>query len=224
MIRIVIIDGQDSDRSKVEFILSEHQDFRVVGVGKNGYDALSLPNHCRPDVVLLDINLSDIDGVRAISILKCRSPKIGIIIFTSIEDDESVFKAICNGASGYLLKNTDPEELVEGIRMVNSGGCFMAPQLTPGVFRMVSRLARNPSGAVSKTNSPTPDAAAFPPNLSRTDLQIIHYVGQGLENREIAANLRLCIGTVRNRMSVILQKISLRDRTQLAIFARQYGL
>jgi DNA-binding NarL/FixJ family response regulator len=224
MIRIAIIDGQDSDRSKLEFILSAHRDFTVVGVGKDGYDALSLPDHCMPDVMLLDINLSYIDGVQAASILKCRSPRIGIIILTSREDDENILNAICNGASGYLLKNTGPEELAEGIRMVNAGGCFMAPQLTPGIFRMVSRLAQNPSGMVPKTKSPDQDITPFPSNLSRTDLKIIHYVGQGLENREIADKLCLCIGTIRNRMSVILQKSSLKGRTQLAIFARQYGL
>jgi DNA-binding NarL/FixJ family response regulator len=216
MIRIVIIDGQDSDRGNLAGILSAQNDFKVVGVGKDGYDALSLAKKCAPDIVLLDINLPYIDGVQATSLLKCLSPHTGVIIRTLIDDEESALRAICNGASGYLLKNTDMEKLAEEIRTVYDGGCLMTPRLAARVFPLVSQLVGGNSGSAH----PQP----FMFNLSRTELKIIHYIGRGLQNQEIATKLCLCIGSVRNYISVILQKTMLRDRTQLAIFAVQYRL
>jgi DNA-binding NarL/FixJ family response regulator len=220
MIRIVIIDSQDSERSNLALILSAQNDFQVVGMGKDGYDALKLAEQCNPDILVLDINLSYIDGVQATSILKCRSPHTCIIIRTLIDDAKSALKAMCNGASGYLLKSADGEKLAEEIRTINNGGCLMTPHLAARVFPLVSQLV-GPSGTTQLVQPPT---QPFPFNLSRTELKIIHYIGRGLKNREIAAKLCLCIGTIRNYISVILQKTMLRNRTQIAIFAGQYKL
>ncbi|MFP3041275.1 response regulator transcription factor [Treponema primitia] len=216
MVRIVIIDGEDSDISKVEVVLSAQNDFKIVGKGKDGYDALTLVEICKPDILLLEVDLPDISGVKVISLLKCRFPKTSIIIFTYLNDDKYALNAICSGVSGYLLKNSDMEKLVEIIRVVNEGGCLISPHVAAKVFPHVSRLVRK--------EYPQPLETHFPVNLSKQELLITNYVGLGLKNREIAKKLCLKIGTVRNHISVILQKTSLRNRTQLAVFAVKNGL
>jgi DNA-binding NarL/FixJ family response regulator len=219
MIRIVIIDDQDLDRKNLAHVLSAQNDFEVVGIGKDSYDAIILTEKYHPDILLLDINLLYADGVQATSLLKCRFPHTGVIIRTLIDDEQSALKAMCNGASGYFLKNTDVEKLAEEIRTINAGGCLMTPKLAARVFPLVSRLVGTPGG------SSTPaQPQSFPFNLSRTELKIIHYIGRGLQNREIATKLCLSIGTIRNYISVILQKTMFRDRTQIAIFAVKYRL
>jgi DNA-binding NarL/FixJ family response regulator len=216
MIRIVIIDGQDSDRHNTELLLSTQDDFTVVGRGKDGYDALKLTEMHKPEILLLDANLSYIDGAHIASILKYRFPHTSTIILTNMDDDTNALNAIGNGVSGYLLKNNDMAELAVVIRVVHAGGGCLSPSIAARLFSKVSRITRGERMA--------PPSPHFPVNLTRTELQIIQYVGQGLENQEIAEKLSLKIGTVRNYVTVILQKTALRNRVQLAVFAIQNGI
>jgi DNA-binding NarL/FixJ family response regulator len=218
MISLVIIDSQKEYRQSIERLLSSQGDFQIIGTGKDGYDALRLTETLKPDVMLLDINLSYIDGIKVTSIIKCRSPSISIIILTSIDnDDEYVLNTICNGASGYLLKSTDTERLADFVRTVYDGGSLLTPRIATRAFRMFSNLVRNNS--LQETQK-----SVFPSNISGTELEIISFIGQGLSNREIAEKIQRREGTVRNRVTLILQKTGLRDRTQIAIFAIQQGL
>jgi DNA-binding NarL/FixJ family response regulator len=216
MIRIVIVDGQDSDRNNAELVLSGQRDFAVVGTGRDGYDAFKLVESSKPDILLLDINLSYIDGLKASSILKCQFPRMGVIILTRLDNDKHVIYAMSNGVSGYLLKNRDMEHLAGIIRVIHEGGSLLSPHIAARLFPQVSQIAWG--------KRPLPKDLPFPPHLSRTEVKIINLVGRGLENQEIAEKLRLKIGTVRNHISVILQKTSLKNRTQLAVLAAEYGL
>jgi DNA-binding NarL/FixJ family response regulator len=223
MIKIVIIDDQERYRNGMRMLLSTQGDFEVSGVGKDGYEAIKLVDSLKPDVVVLDINLHFVDGAKVISIIKYRSPATAIIILTSLDGDEYIQKAICNGASGYLLKSLEMEGLIEKIRTIYKGGSLMAPEITTKVFRMFSELTRHQD----KPSDIYPLPAANRPllsTMSRIELQIMGFVGQGLSNQEIA--LRLCLreGTIRNYISTLLQKTALRDRTQMAIFAIHNGL
>jgi DNA-binding NarL/FixJ family response regulator len=223
MINIVVIDGKEKCRTSIKELLSTEKDFEVLGVGKDGYDALRLAETLKPAIIMLDINLPFIDGVKATSILKNRFPEISIIILTSVDDDEQVLSTICNGASGYILKCLDMEKLADMIRVIYNGGSFMTPQIATKVFRMFSKLAKdryNPQNhhPVQK-KSPS-----LPSKISKIELQIIIFIGQGLSNREIAEKIQLREGTIRNYITSILQKIALRDRTQIAIYALQQGL
>jgi DNA-binding NarL/FixJ family response regulator len=209
MIRIVIIDGKDSDRGDTEKMLSAQKDFKVIAAGKDGYEALRLVGIHKPDVLLLDINLSYLDGVKTASILNFRHPRMTMIILTHLDDGRHMRNALHSGVSGYLLKDRDMEKLADVIRVVHGGGCLIFPRSAMGFSRGEPR---------SKAER------QFPLNLSRMELQIIRYIGGGLENQEIAEKMRLKIGTIRNHISVILQKTALRNRTQLAIFAVQNGL
>jgi DNA-binding NarL/FixJ family response regulator len=209
MIRIVIIDGKDSDRENTEKMLSMQRDFKVVATGKDGCEAMRLADTHKPDMMLLDINLSYLDGVKTASILNSRHPGMGVIILTSLEDEGYIRNAISNGVSGYLFKNKDMEKLADMIRVIHDSGCLIVPRAAVGSGQEEPRLQ---------------ETQKFPFNLSRMELQIIHYLGGGLENQEIAERMRLKMGTVRNHISVILQKTALRNRTQLAVFALQNGL
>jgi DNA-binding NarL/FixJ family response regulator len=207
MIRIVIIDGKDSDRDNTKKILSAQRDFKVVATGRDGYEAIRLADAYRPDLALLDINLSYLDGVKAASILNSRHPGMGVIILTRLEDARYMRNAITNGVSGYLFK--DMEKLADMIRAIHDSDCLIFPR----------------AAAESVREEPSLDEKQqLPDNLSRIEMKIIHYIGGGLENHEIAEKMRLKIGTIRNHISAILQKTALRNRTQLAIFAVQNGL
>jgi DNA-binding NarL/FixJ family response regulator len=209
MIRIVIIDGKDSDRNNTEKILSAQRDFKVVAMGKDGYEAIRLVDTYKPDMLLLDIKLSYLDGVKTASILVSRHPRMAVIILTRLDDARYMQNAISSGVSGYFFKNKDMEKLADMIRVIHSSGCLIIPRAAMGLSQ---------EGQHSKTDQ------QFPINLSRIDVQIIRYLGEGLENQEIAEKMRLKRGTIRNHISVILQKTNLRNRTQLAIFALQHGI
>jgi DNA-binding NarL/FixJ family response regulator len=209
MIRIVIIDGKDSDRNDTEKILSAQGDFEVVATGKDGYEAIRLVDIHKPDMLLLDINLSYLDGVKTASVLNSRHPHMAVIILTRLDDARHIQNAINNGVSGYLFKNRDMEKLADMIRVIHSNGCLIFPRAAVGF----DRGGQHPKAG-----------RQFPPNLSRKDLKIIHYIGGGMENQEIAEKMCLKKGTIRNHVSVILRKTGLRNRTQLAIFAVQNGL
>lgn len=220
MIKIGIVDDQDMVRDSLRILLSTQEDFEVVGIGSDGYEALKLVDTMHPDVLLLDIRMPIMDGVEATSILKVRSPQTSIIILTTFDDDEYVLNAIRNGASGYLLKSAAMDELAKAIRTVYEGGSLMTPEIATKAFRMFSEIAKN--NEKSRNNNKA--SLEFPINLNKTELEIITQIGKGLSNKEIAKVLDLKEGTVRNYISDILQKTGLRDRTQVAIFAVRHNL
>jgi DNA-binding NarL/FixJ family response regulator len=209
MIRIVIVDGKDSDREDTEKILSAERDFKVVATGRDGYEAIRLVDAHKPDMLLLDINLSYLDGVKIASILGSLHPGMMVIILTRLDDAQHMRNALSSGVSGYLLKNKDMEKLADAIRVIHDNNCLIFPRAAWGLPREEPRLK---------------DDLQFLLNLSRLEIQIIRYIGRGMDNQEIAERTNLKIGTIRNHISVILQKTTLRDRTQLAIFAVQNGL
>jgi DNA-binding NarL/FixJ family response regulator len=207
MIRIVIIDEKDSERKDTEKILAAQTDFTVVATGKDGYEAVRLADTHQPDVMLLEINLSYLDGVKAASILDSRHPRMTVIILTRLEDPRCIQNAVTNGVSGYLIKNKDTEKLADMIRVIHNSGCLIFPRSVLGSDQ--EELKTSPQ---------------FLLNLSRIELQIVRHIGEGMENQEIAEKMRLKLGTIRNHITAILQKTTLRNRTQLAIFAVQNGL
>lgn len=239
MIRIAIVDDQDMVRESLRILLQAQADFDVVGIGKDGYEALKLVTTLQPDVLLLDIRMPVMDGVAATETLKLKSPNTAIIILTTFNDDEYVLRAIKNGASGYLLKSAGLDELAQAIRTVHNGGSLMSPDVATKAFRLFSALAKNEEqNRVPAAHAPSPphknnanpqDPEPFrkpglPTNLTKTELQIMSLIGQGWANKEVASKLGLSEGTVRNYISSILLKTELRDRTQIAIYAVRHGL
>jgi DNA-binding NarL/FixJ family response regulator len=209
MIRIVIVDGQDSDRIGTEQVLSAQGDFEVIGTGKDGYEAIRLADFHRPDILLLDINLSYLDGIEISSILNARQPRMAVIILTRLDDKGHMRNALIHGVWGYLLKNKDMEKLPDLIRVVHNNDCLLFPRVAAEFIR----------------EEPRPRAdQQFPTNLSRMELQIVRHLGEGLNYPKIAEKMRLKEGTIKNRISVILRKTALHNRTELALFAVENGL
>lgn len=215
MIKVLIADDQELMRQSVEIILKMENDIEVSGAVSNGREVIRAVRENKPDVILMDIRMPEMDGVVCTQIIKENYPDIKIIILTTFDDDEYVFDALKYGASGYLLKGISTKELSDAIRKVYQGNAMINGDIASKVVKLFSRMAQsNMAVKVSEQQSES---------LKEPEWQIVSLVGSGLSNKEIAAKLNLSEGTVRNNLSIILSKLELRDRTQLAIWAVQTG-
>jgi len=219
MIRLMIVDDQGLIRESLEMLLHGRDEIEVVATAKSGEEAVLLAIQTNPEVVLMDVRLPGMDGVSAmIEILKAQ-PAVQVIILSTFDNDEFVFRALRHGARGYLLKSIPVAELVASIRTVHAGGALMNPEVTAKVFAHFVRES-------------LPDARPHPPGdpptarLNHSEEAIVQLLAQGHSNKEITSRLHLSEGTVRNYISSILLKTGLRDRTQVAIWSvqRQGGM
>ena len=215
MIKILIADDQELIRQSLQIILNNEKDFEVTDAVANGVEVIRSIRKERPDVILMDIRMPEMDGVVCTQIIKENYSDIKIIILTTFDDDEYVFNALKYGASGYLLKGISMKELTEAIHKVYHGTAMINEDIASKVVKLFSRMAQsNMMIQVDEQQSR---------ELKNSEWQIIVQVGSGLSNKEIAARLNLSEGTIRNSLSTILSKLNLRDRTQLAIWAVQTG-
>lgn len=215
MIRVLIVDDQELFRESLKVVLSVSPGIEVIGASSGVQEALKSASTRRPDVVLMDIRMPGMDGVEGTRLFKERWPDIKVVVLTTFDDDEYVFGALKNGASGYLLKGSSVSELSKAIQIVHEGGAMLNPEIASKAIQQFSNMAR---GTASLQVDQQGEA-----ELSRGERQMIQAVGRGLSNKEIAGELCLSEGTVRNTISGILSKLDLRDRTQLAIWAVQTG-
>lgn len=215
MIKVLIADDQELLRQSLQIILGFEKDIEVLDAVANGLEVIRSIRKEKPDVILMDIRMPEMDGVVCTQIIKENYPQIKIIILTTFDDDEYVFNALKYGASGYLLKGTSAQELADSIRKVHQGIAMINEDITSKVVKLFSRMAQgNMTIQVDERQVAS---------LKTTERQIVALVGRGMSNKEIAVKLSLSEGTVRNNLSVILSKLALRDRTQLAIWAVQTG-
>ncbi len=215
MIKIIIADDQELIRQSLQIILGMEKDIEVVDAVENGRQVIRSVRKNKPDVILMDIRMPEMDGVVCTQIIKENHPEIKIIILTTFDDDEYVFNALKYGASGYLLKGTSTKELADAIRKVYQGTAMINGDIASKVVKLFSRMAQ--------TNLTIQVDEQQTASLKPTEKQIVTLVGRGMSNKEIAGKLSLSEGTVRNSLSIILSKLALRDRTQLAIWAVQTG-
>jgi DNA-binding NarL/FixJ family response regulator len=213
MIKILIADDQELIRQSLKIVLNSRENFEVIGTASNGDEVLQCVKKNTPDVILMDVRMPMMDGVQCTKIIKEHYPEVKIIILSTFDDDEYVYSALKYGASGYLLKGVTMDQLFEAINTVNSGRAMINPDIATKVIKLFSQMAR----ADFKIH--VGDKKLH--ELTKTDWRIIEQVGYGASNKEIADALNLSEGTVRNYLSSILNKLDLRDRTQLAIWAVQ---
>jgi DNA-binding NarL/FixJ family response regulator len=214
-IRVLLVDDQALFREGVETLLSVHKDIQVVGQACNGQEAVEIAARARPDVVLMDVRMPVLDGVRATRLLKETLPQCRVIVLTTFDDDEYIFDALRTGASGYLLKDVASARLVEAIRATARGESILEPSVAAKViaeFTRVSSLV--PSAQMEQLVEP----------LSERELEILALIAKGASNKEIANQLFIAEGTVKNHVTHILGKLDVRDRTQAALKARELGL
>ncbi len=211
MIRVALVDDQALFRAGIRMLVDSQPDLEVVGEASDGAQALAMVRETRPDVVLMDIRMPVMDGLEATAeLLKDPSPP-RIVMLTTFDLDEAAARAIRQGASGFLLKDADPEFLLAAIRTVHAGSAVIAASATRDLFAHVEAAA------------PRPVPQAYE-QLTEREREIFALAARGLSNAEIASREFLSEATVKTHISRILTKLALRDRVQLVVFAFDHGL
>jgi DNA-binding NarL/FixJ family response regulator len=206
MIRVMVVDDHPIVRQGLVSVLEDEDDLTVVGTASNGRGAVQLVDQLEPDVVLLDLEMPDLDGVEAIPLLLSARPSLAILVFTAYDTDERVLGAIRAGARGYLLKGASGEEIARGIRTVSAGGTYLEP-------RVASTL-------VAEVNSPHRSSAG----LSEREREVLRLVADGLPTKQIARSLNISERTVKFHVNSILRKLDADNRAQAVAVASQRGL
>ena len=215
MVRVLIVDDQSLVRAGFRMILEAEEDLEVVGEAADGAEALDAVAELSPDVILMDVRMPNVDGLEATRRLlegKSEGPKI--LILTTFDLDEYVWEALHAGASGFLLKDTPPEQLVDAIRVVAAGDALLAPAITRRVIE--EYVSRPPASA--RRLAPGID------ELTARELEMLRYVARGLSNAEIAEAAFVSETTVKTHVAHILMKLRLRDRVQAVVFAYEHGI
>jgi DNA-binding NarL/FixJ family response regulator len=212
-IRVVVADDQALVRGGFRMILDARDEIEVVGEANDGGEALALVGELEPDVVLMDVRMPTLDGIEATRRIVASDSRSRIIMLTTYDVDEYVFAALRAGASGFMLKDVRPPELVEAIRVVAGGDALLAPTVTR---RLLDRFA----GTLPDSTASLPDLG----ELTEREVEILRFVALALSNAEIAARLQLTEATVKTHVSSVLRKLSLRDRVQAVVFAYDVGL
>lgn len=210
-ISVLLADDHVLFRQALRHLLDLEQDIHVVGEAGDGVSALALVDELRPDVVLLDISMPAMDGIAATAQVRAAHPQMGIIILTMFAEDAHIIRAIRAGANGYLLKNSESSRVVDAIRAVARGQSILEPQL---VAKLLDEFRK-----ISDSRQPTNVAG-----LTDRELELLRLVARGLSNKEIASSLDLAESTVKNRLSILFEKLDVKDRTQAAIYAMSHGL
>jgi DNA-binding NarL/FixJ family response regulator len=213
-VRVLLCDDQALVRSGFRMVLEARDDMEVVGEAEDGAGALELAGRCRPDVILMDVRMPVMDGVEATRRLARTGTRARIVILTTFDSDEYVYEALRAGASGFLLKDVQPGQLVDAIRVVARGEALLAPTVTR---RLLDRFAHT----LPERIRGAPAALA---ELTERELEVLTLLASGLSNAELAERLFLSETTVKTHVSSILRKLDLRDRVQAVVFAYQAGL
>ncbi|WP_282793449.1 response regulator transcription factor [Streptomyces sp. CC224B] len=213
-VRVLVVDDQAVVRAGFAAVVDAEPDLVVVGQAADGAEAVALARAHRPDVVLMDVRMPGMDGLEATRRLTALDPPARVLVLTTFRRDEYVFSALRGGASGFLLKDCEPGELVDAIRAVAAGEALLAPAVTR---RLVDAFA---SGAVSPR--PRPDGRLDALTARETD--VLRELARGLSNPEIAQVLGIGRATVKSHVNAILSKLALRDRAQAIILAYEVGL
>jgi two-component system, NarL family, response regulator LiaR len=201
VIRVVIADDHAVVRQGLRTFLDLQEDMEVVGEAGDGEEALAVIAELAPDVALIDLVMPRLDGIEAIRRLRERAPEVRAIVLSSFVDDDKLFPAVRAGAAGYLLKDVQPQELVEAIRTVHAGGALLHPQVAA---RLLQDMAEDP--------------------LTPREHEVLALIGRGMPNKLIARELSLSEKTVKAHVSSILAKLNVTDRTQAALYAVREGL
>lgn len=207
MINIVIADDIQILRQGLKAILEQDADIRVTGLAANGREAWQLCSKLKPDVVLMDMRMPQYDGSYGITRIKADFPDIRVLVLTTFDDRETVDAAVQSGADGYILKEMEDEKVIQSVKAVCAGIRVFGGSVFEGM-----RQQMMPAGAGKNLD------------LTPRERDIMRLVAQGMDNREIAGELFLAEGTVRNNISRLLEKLNLKDRTQLAVFAVKNNL
>jgi NarL family two-component system response regulator LiaR len=208
-IRVLVVDDHPVVRRGIKSLLAEEKDLEVVGEAANGKDAIQQVSDLHPDVILMDLVMPEMTGVEAIQKITASYPEARILVMTSFAADDQVFPSIKAGALGYLMKDSDPEDLIRMIHQVHRGELSIHPTIARKVIQELNRPSEEP---------------LTPEPLTERELEILQLLAQGVENKEIARRLVLREATVRTHVSNILSKLHLANRVQATLYALRKGI
>jgi DNA-binding NarL/FixJ family response regulator len=222
ILRVVVVDDQALVRSGFSMILGVEPDLEVVGEASDGAAAVEVVARLTPDVVLMDVQMPGTDGIEATREIVARD-LAKVIILTTFDRDDYLVDALRAGASGFLLKNSEPEKLVDAVRVVGNGHALLAPEVTR---RVIERMTAGDSSHTAENRSPATQPA--PPHrldmLTNREREVLVLIGKGLSNGEIATELFVGEATVKTHVSNVFAKLHLRDRVQAVVLAHELGL
>jgi DNA-binding NarL/FixJ family response regulator len=210
-IRVLVADDQSMVRAGFRMLLAGEEDIDVVAEASNGLEAVDKANRFHPDVILMDIRMPELDGLEATRRILAANNGARILVLTTFDLDEYVYEALRAGASGFVLKDDPPEQLLDAVRVVAGGDALLSPTITKRVIRQFTRIPR-----------PTPPKAFD--DLSDREQDVFRLIARGLSNAEIGKELFISETTVKTHITHILQKLDLRDRVQAVVLAYQTGL
>jgi DNA-binding NarL/FixJ family response regulator len=213
VIRVLLVDDDDLMRAGLRAVLSSDDEIEVVGEVGGGRGAVAAARERRPQVVLMDIRMPDLDGIAATREVLSASPDVKVVMLTTFEDDDYIFGALAAGASGFLLKRTRPEDLIDAIHTVAAGDALLSPSVTR---KVIDRATSRPQVAVA--------SAPALERLTPREREVLELLARGLSNAEIAATLVVEETTVKTHVKRVLAKLGLRDRVQAVIFAYESGV
>ncbi|HWO78471.1 MAG TPA: response regulator transcription factor [Bacillus sp. (in: firmicutes)] len=209
MIKVLLAEDQVMVRQGLKAMIETDAEIKVTGEADNGKKAISLCEKQLFDLAILDIRMPEMDGIEAAKVLRSRFPHMKILMLTTFDDNQYVMDALKLGVSGYILKNGDTESLIRSIKSALSGGLSLEDQVAAKVMPVLLQKQ---------------DEVSVDPALTPRERAILKGIGEGLNNKEVAERLGLSVGTVKNQTSQILDKLELRDRTQLAIYAIRHRM
>jgi DNA-binding NarL/FixJ family response regulator len=218
MVKILLIDSPSPFREAIKELLFEQIDFDLAGVGNDGYDAIKLTEKLMPDVVVLGIESPLFDEFKAVASIRPRCPSCAIIICAAKMDDKTIFDAVRCGVTGFVLRGSMYMDICRAIRNVSAGSSYMSRAVALRIFEVFSLIVKKqyeerPSGLPSGENG------FSSLNITRAEMQVAAFIAKGFSNKQIAEILKLKEGTIRNYISLILQKMNLKHRTQIAVYA-----
>lgn len=211
-VRILLVEDQPIVRNGLKMIIEQDETLQIVAEASNGQEALQLLDKVQLDLVVMDIRMPEMNGIEATKHMRNRFPTMKILILTTFDDEEYAYQTLKDGASGFLVKSSEPQKLIASIHSVLEGGIVIQEDVAA---KLMPKLLHQSTHRMQTEQLPT---------LTERELDIMKLVGEGRTNKEIAATLFLSVGTVKNHLTHILNELELRDRTQLAIYAVRNGI